>query len=82
MQNLKALIFDIDGTFSDTERDGHRIAFNKTFKEAGLNWHWDIDTYGKLLEVTGGKERIRHFINKSQPASSTNLNLHLIHQIT
>jgi HAD superfamily hydrolase (TIGR01509 family) len=76
MQNLKALIFDIDGTFSDTERDGHRIAFNKTFKEAGLNWHWDIDTYGKLLEVTGGKERIRHFINKSQPAfdSPDNLN--------
>jgi HAD superfamily hydrolase (TIGR01509 family) len=71
MQNPKALIFDIDGTLSDTERDGHRIAFNKAFKEAGLNWHWDIDTYGKLLEVTGGKERIHHFINKFQAAFDT-----------
>jgi len=68
MQNLKALILDIDGTLSDTERDGHRIAFNQAFKEAGLNWHWDTKTYGNLLEVTGGKERIHHFINKFQPA--------------
>lgn len=68
MQYLKALIFDIDGTLSDTERDGHRIAFNQAFKEAGLDWHWTINTYGKLLEVTGGKERIHHFINKFQPA--------------
>ena len=67
MQTPKALIFDIDGTLSDTERDGHRIAFNKAFKDAGLNWHWDTKTYGKLLEVTGGKERIHHFINKFQP---------------
>lgn len=61
MPNPKALIFDIDGTICDTERDGHRIAFNRAFKEAGLNWHWSVETYGKLLEVTGGKERIRYF---------------------
>ncbi len=71
MQNLKALIFDVDGTLADTERDGHRVAFNQAFKAAGLNWHWDIKTYGKLLEVTGGKERIRLFINSSQPAFET-----------
>ncbi len=71
MQTLKALIFDIDGTLSDTERDGHRIAFNQAFKDAGLNWHWDIETYGKLLEVTGGKERIQYFINEFNPAFST-----------
>ena len=71
MQNLKALIFDVDGTLSDTERDGHRVAFNQAFNAAGLSWHWDIKTYGKLLEVTGGKERIRHFINKFQPAFDT-----------
>ena len=75
MQIPKALIFDIDGTLSDTERDGHRIAFNRTFKDAGLNWHWDIETYGNLLEVTGGKERIQYYINEFSPAFNTPGNL-------
>ena len=68
MPNLKALIFDVDGTLSDTERDGHRIAFNKAFSDAKLDWNWDVETYGILLKVTGGKERIRYFIEKFQPA--------------
>jgi HAD superfamily hydrolase (TIGR01509 family) len=58
---LEALIFDVDGTLSDTERDGHRVAFNDAFDEYGIGWHWDIDTYGKLLAVTGGKERMKHY---------------------
>lgn len=58
---LEALIFDVDGTLSDTERDGHRVAFNAAFDEYGIGWHWDIDTYGKLLAVTGGKERMKHY---------------------
>jgi HAD superfamily hydrolase (TIGR01509 family) len=69
MPTLKALIFDVDGTLSDTERDGHRVAFNQAFRDMGLNWHWDVETYGELLEVTGGKERIRHFIERYQPVS-------------
>ncbi len=56
---LKALIFDVDGTLADTERDGHRVAFNLAFEEAGLDWHWSVDLYGELLAVTGGKERMR-----------------------
>jgi HAD superfamily hydrolase (TIGR01509 family) len=60
----KALIFDVDGTLADTERDGHRVAFNRAFQEAGLNWDWTVPLYGELLEVTGGKERILHYINK------------------
>jgi len=68
MPHLKALIFDVDGTLADTERDGHRVAFNQAFEEAGLDWHWDVETYGKLLAVTGGKERIRYFIDEFQPA--------------
>lgn len=60
---LKALIFDVDGTLADTERDGHRVAFNAAFREFGLDWEWDVPLYGKLLEVTGGKERIRYFVD-------------------
>ena len=58
---LEALIFDVDGTLSDTERDGHRVAFNSAFDEYGIGWHWDIDTYGQLLAVTGGKERMKYY---------------------
>jgi len=58
---LQALIFDVDGTLSNTEADGHRVAFNRAFDEYQLGWHWDIDTYGKLLAVTGGKERMKYY---------------------
>ncbi len=61
-QNLQALLFDVDGTLADTERDGHRVAFNLAFRDAGLDWEWDVDLYGKLLSVTGGKERIRFYL--------------------
>ncbi|MEW8382931.1 MAG: HAD family hydrolase, partial [Candidatus Thiodiazotropha taylori] len=54
MAELEALIFDVDGTLADTERDGHRVAFNLAFKEAGLDWEWSVELYGKLLAVTGG----------------------------
>lgn len=64
---LKALIFDVDGTLADNERDGHRVAFNQAFREAGLGWKWDVPTYDILLEVFGGKERIRYFIERYEP---------------
>lgn len=59
---IQAIIFDVDGTLADTE-DGHRLSFNKAFAESGLDWHWDEALYGKLLKVTGGKERIRYFVS-------------------
>ncbi len=64
---LQALIFDVDGTLSNTEADGHRVAFNQAFDEYKLGWHWDIDTYGKLLAVTGGKERMKYYANDFLP---------------
>ena len=64
MSKLEALIFDVDGTLADTERDGHRVAFNQAFDEAGLDWDWTVALYGELLQVTGGKERIRLYVEK------------------
>lgn len=60
-------MFDVDGTLADTERDGHRVAFNKAFRNAGLDWQWDVELYGRLLAVTGGKERMRHYIDTIRP---------------
>ena len=59
---IKAIIFDVDGTLADTE-EGHRKSFNKAFAESGLDWNWDVALYGKLLKVTGGKERIKYFVS-------------------
>ncbi len=63
---IKAIIFDVDGTLADTE-EGHRKSFNQAFAESGLDWHWDVALYDKLLKVTGGKERIKHFIDTYLP---------------
>jgi HAD superfamily hydrolase (TIGR01509 family) len=62
-----ALIFDVDGTLADTERNGHRVAFNRAFADAGLDWNWDEEFYGELLSVPGGKERIGYFITVHAP---------------
>ncbi len=67
MTPLSALLFDVDGTLADTERDGHRIAFNAAFQAHHLDWDWDVALYGKLLAVTGGKERIRHYVSDYLP---------------
>jgi len=64
MSEIAALIFDVDGTLADTERDGHRVAFNRAFADNGLDWEWDVDLYGKLLTVTGGKERIKFYLKE------------------
>ncbi|HIK38909.1 MAG: HAD family hydrolase [Geminocystis sp.] len=66
--SLRALIFDVDGTLAETEKDGHRVAFNLAFAKKGLPWHWDVDLYGSLVEIGGGKERIKHYISHYQPS--------------
>jgi beta-phosphoglucomutase-like phosphatase (HAD superfamily) len=67
MTKLRALIFDVDGTLADTERDGHRPAFNRAFAEAGLDWDWSVSLYGELLAITGGKERMRFYLKQYRP---------------
>lgn len=58
MATLRALLWDVDGTLAETERDGHRPAFNRAFAEAGLPLHWDPQIYGRWLAISGGRERI------------------------
>jgi HAD superfamily hydrolase (TIGR01509 family) len=55
---VPALIFDCDGVLADTERDGHRPAFNETFAEVGLPVAWSESEYGEKLRIGGGKERM------------------------
>ena len=61
---LKAVIFDCDGVLVDTERDGHRVAFNRAFEALGIDAHWDVPTYAELLLVAGGKERMRAYFDR------------------
>jgi len=53
-QSLEAVIFDVDGTIADTERHGHRVAFNLAFERSGLPYRWGEEDYGRLLETPGG----------------------------
>ena len=55
---LEAILFDCDGVLADTERDGHRLAFNRAFANSLIDEEWSIERYGKLLETGGGKERM------------------------
>ncbi|VAW59907.1 Xylulose-1,5-bisphosphate phosphatase CbbY, converts this Rubisco inhibiting byproduct to xylulose-5P [hydrothermal vent metagenome] len=74
MLPLEALIFDVDGTLADTERDGHRVAFNRAFEQAGLDWHWSVELYAELLAVTGGKERMAYYLEKFNTRFTHNSN--------
>jgi len=62
---LKALLWDVDGTLAETERDGHLPAFNRSFEALGLPWHWSESRYGELLTVAGGRERLLHDMQHS-----------------
>lgn len=61
---LQAIVLDVDGTLVDSERDGHRVAFNRAFADAGLPDRWDVERYGVLLDVTGGERRINAYLEQ------------------
>lgn len=63
---MQAIIFDCDGVLVDTERDGHRVAFNKAFAERGLDTVWSVERYGVLLGTAGGKERVRRHFDETE----------------
>lgn len=61
---MKALIFDCDGVLVDTEKDGHRVAFNRAFAQNRIDAEWSVELYGELLKIAGGKERMTHYFNQ------------------
>lgn len=63
MAEIKAFFFDQDGVIIDTEKDGHRVAFNRTFKKHGYDFAWSVDEYHELLQISGGKERMTHYLH-------------------
>ena len=64
MAAIKAIFFDQDGVIIDTEKDGHRVAFNEMFTEFGYDFQWNVDKYHELLQISGGKERMRHYFRE------------------
>ncbi|MGH8327926.1 MAG: HAD family hydrolase, partial [Steroidobacteraceae bacterium] len=62
---IEALIFDVDGTLADTE-EAHRQSFNDAFHAHGLDFRWSRELYGELLRVTGGKERLAAFFDRTR----------------
>lgn len=58
-----AILFDCDGVLADTERDGHRVSFNRVFEERGFDFEWTVEEYGRMCEVGGGKERMTAYLN-------------------
>ena len=67
MTHAFGLFWDVDGTMAETEGAGHRQAFNAAFAERGLPWRWSMDCYGQLLQISGGEERLRHWLATAPP---------------
>jgi HAD superfamily hydrolase (TIGR01509 family) len=66
---LRALIFDVDGTLADTE-ELHRQAFNSAFRELDIPCEWSAVEYKRLLEISGGKERIAQYAESLELGSA------------
>lgn len=64
---LRAVLFDVDGTLADTERNGHRKAYNRAFRKLGLSFRWGPKLYRRLLKQPGGRERLRYYLDRYQP---------------
>lgn len=61
---LEAVVFDVDGTLAETERHGHRVAFNKAFEQEGYPYRWSDELYRELVKTTGGDRRIARFLSE------------------
>jgi len=78
---MEALIFDCDGVLVDTEKDGHRVAFNMAFTDMGIRVMWSIGEYRDLLKVAGGKERMTYYFDLKGWPSQFGDHVQLIHDL-
>lgn len=65
---IRAVLWDVDGTLAETERDGHLVAFNQAFEALKVPWRWSETRYGELLAVAGGRERLLHDMQSQERA--------------
>ena len=63
MIKYKSIIFGSIGTIVETSNI-QRKSFNKAFKKLGLDWYWSVNEYKKLLEKSGGENRLSKYANK------------------
>lgn len=75
--SLEALIFDLDGTMADTE-ETHRSAFNAAFIKLELWWDWGPLRYSELLKVSGGLDRLHHYVDSLRVAPAEKARLRAI----
>jgi beta-phosphoglucomutase-like phosphatase (HAD superfamily) len=58
VEQLRAVVFDLDGALADVERDGQRLAFNAAFAAHGLDITWTVEEYGRLIRIGDEQRRI------------------------
>ena len=75
-----ALLWDVDGTLAETELEGHRLAFNRAFADAGDPWRWEPTPYLALLRISGGRERLRAFLTQAEGAEPAPQRLEALQQ--
>ena len=65
MKYFKALLFGSIGSIVETS-DLQRKSFNQAFKQSGLNWYWTKKEYKKLLNKSGGEDRISAYAKQNK----------------
>ena len=65
MKYFKAVLFGSIGSIVETS-DLQRKSFNQAFKQSGLNWYWTKKEYKKLLNKSGGEDRISRYAKQKK----------------
>ncbi len=68
--SIRALIFDVDGTLAETEREGHLPASNEAFAILGYPVRWTWEEFKALLIVPGTVQRMRAALTRLTPAAA------------